>query len=252
MLFSGWFIGVCSWNANVSEHSVCSIFIGRWLTHKKAYDIQNTAKVWNQQYTTLFNAPIGHNCDVAISIWVSGTTKEVDKTLTNSWYIGVSHRVENEADATIIGIQASVFVTHSICTALIFLCGVSLMVLEMYEQKKTTSACTYLVPCARSIWLWFNDQESITGLWHQVGRLWGQLRLLLNGCRGYCLLVKQPKLQNERLSPFSTEFKFTRNFSCSVITSLRGVIQEQLFRYHFTFILHVNLPAIYPSYDGLQ
>jgi hypothetical protein len=30
MLSSGLFSGVCSLNANVSEHSVCSIFIGEW------------------------------------------------------------------------------------------------------------------------------------------------------------------------------------------------------------------------------
>jgi hypothetical protein len=48
MLSFGWFPGVWNLYANISEHSVCSIFIGRGITQKKAYNIQNTAKVWNQ------------------------------------------------------------------------------------------------------------------------------------------------------------------------------------------------------------
>jgi hypothetical protein len=48
----GLFPGVCSLIANVSEHPVCSIFIGEWVLHttqKKTYVFQNTAKVWNQE-----------------------------------------------------------------------------------------------------------------------------------------------------------------------------------------------------------
>jgi hypothetical protein len=68
MLSSGWFTGVCSLNANISEHSFCSIFLGLWrwnrqcvpkcwhinfrcrrITQKKAYSIQYKAKVWSQE-----------------------------------------------------------------------------------------------------------------------------------------------------------------------------------------------------------
>jgi hypothetical protein len=50
MLSSGLFPGVCSLNANVSEHSVYSIFIGKYpLTYEDGADIQNTVKVWNQE-----------------------------------------------------------------------------------------------------------------------------------------------------------------------------------------------------------
>jgi len=74
ILSFGCFPGVCILCANVSEHSVRSIFIGgvglhnlwRWnwqsvpkrphikfrsrgITQKKEYNIQNTAKVWNQE-----------------------------------------------------------------------------------------------------------------------------------------------------------------------------------------------------------
>jgi hypothetical protein len=57
-LFSfGLFSGVWNLTANVSEQSVCSIFIGDWqlnsihrrTTQNKTYDVQNTAKVWNQE-----------------------------------------------------------------------------------------------------------------------------------------------------------------------------------------------------------
>jgi hypothetical protein len=135
--FSRWFIGVCSLNANLTEHSVCSSFIGRWIIHKKSIrHSEHSESLKSRIHKTFQCSYRTRNHDVAISIWVSGTAKEVDKTLTNSWYIGVSHRVENEADATIIRIQASAFITHSICTALIFPCGICLVVLEMYGREK--------------------------------------------------------------------------------------------------------------------
>jgi hypothetical protein len=78
MFSSGLFPGVCSLNANVSEQSVCSIFIDgryesgtefipkRWpinfrrrrLTQKKAYNIQNTAEVWNQESRKMLHCSV--------------------------------------------------------------------------------------------------------------------------------------------------------------------------------------------------
>jgi hypothetical protein len=73
MLSSALFTSVCNFSANVLEHSVCSVFIGdipthlwrwnrrsvpkcwhlnyrcRWIIQKKAHNIQNMAKVWNQE-----------------------------------------------------------------------------------------------------------------------------------------------------------------------------------------------------------
>jgi hypothetical protein len=43
----GLFSGVWCLIADVSEHCVCSIFIGAWM---RIHDIQNTAKAWNQEY----------------------------------------------------------------------------------------------------------------------------------------------------------------------------------------------------------
>jgi hypothetical protein len=44
MLSSRWFSGVWILYANVSQQFRC-----RWITHKKAYNVQNTAKVWKQE-----------------------------------------------------------------------------------------------------------------------------------------------------------------------------------------------------------
>jgi hypothetical protein len=49
MLSSGLITGVCSSNANVSEHSVCSIFI---LVYEAGTD---TIKVWNQEFLKWVN-----------------------------------------------------------------------------------------------------------------------------------------------------------------------------------------------------
>jgi hypothetical protein len=50
MLSSGLFPSVFSLNANVSEHSACSIFIGEYpLAYEDGTDIQNMVKVWNQE-----------------------------------------------------------------------------------------------------------------------------------------------------------------------------------------------------------
>jgi len=51
-----WFPGVWILIANVSERSVCSIFMKteQSVTQKKAYNTQNTAKVWNQEWYLIF------------------------------------------------------------------------------------------------------------------------------------------------------------------------------------------------------
>jgi len=79
MLSFGWFLSVWNLHADISEHSVCSIFIDRWvrveptclwrwnrqsvlkrrhinfrrrgITQKKAYNIQYMVKVWNHVYS---------------------------------------------------------------------------------------------------------------------------------------------------------------------------------------------------------
>jgi hypothetical protein len=71
MLSSSGFTGVCSLNANISEHSVCSnyppmkmeqrecseTFAFKLQTKKKAYDIHNKVKVRNQEKTFCFFRP---------------------------------------------------------------------------------------------------------------------------------------------------------------------------------------------------
>jgi len=79
MISSGKSPGVWILYADDWEHSVCSIIFRLWrwnrqsvpkrrhiifrrrgISHKKAYNIQNTAKVWNQEFVNL-SAGSGYN-----------------------------------------------------------------------------------------------------------------------------------------------------------------------------------------------